>query len=173
MKDLNCFNIKNGYYKIDDKGNIFSNQTNKIMKPKISKDGYYTIGLRTNDNVKKFFRVHRLVAAMFIDNPLNKDIVNHIDGNKLNNNVENLEWCTLSENQLHSIHTLGNIPMVTNEKKISCENIITGEITIYPSISKCARQLNCTQANISAKLCGVNSNPAKIGKMKNLLFKYI
>ena len=54
MKDLNCFNIKNGYYKIDEKGNIFSNQINKIMKPKISKDGYYTIGLRTNDNVKKF-----------------------------------------------------------------------------------------------------------------------
>lgn len=173
MKDLNCFNIKNGYYKIDENGNIFSNNINKIMKPKISKDGYYTIGLKTNDGVKKFFRVHRLVATMFIDNPSNKDIVNHIDGNKLNNSVDNLEWCTLSENQLHSIYELGNIPVVTNEKEISCENIITGEIIIYPSISECARQLNCTQANISAKLCGVNSNPSTKGRLKNLFFKYI
>lgn len=60
-----------------------------------------------------------------------------------------------------------------NEKQISCENIITGEIVIYPSISECARQLNCTQANISAKLCGINSNPSQKGKLKNLFFKYI
>ena len=173
MKDLNCFNIKNGYYKIDEEGNIFSNQTNKIMKPKVSKDGYYTIGLRTNDGTKKFFRIHRLVAKIFIDNPLNKDIVNHIDGNKLNNHVSNLEWCTLSENQLHSIHTLGHVPPITNEKKISCENIITGEMLIFNSESECARYFNCTQTAISNKLVLNKSNPAKKGRFKNLYFKFI
>ena len=69
-------------------------------------------------------------------------------------------------------HVLKNIPVVTNEKSVICENLVTGEITTYPSISECARNLNCTFANISAKLSGTNSNPSQYGRLKNLFFKF-
>lgn len=173
LVDLDCFNIKKGYYKIDERGNIFSTYINGFMKPKISKDGYYTIGLRTNYGVKKFFRVHRLVAQMFIPRIEGKNIVNHKDGNKLNNYVNNLEWCTLSENQLHSIYQLGNTPPITNEKPLICTDIRTEQEIIYKSVSECSRDLNCSVTNINSKLNGRSNNPPSYGRLKYLFFEYI
>lgn len=66
--------------------------------------GYLCIDLY-NEAGKTKFLLHRLVASMFVDNPLNKPIVNHIDGNKLNVHASNLEWCTNSENILHARNT--------------------------------------------------------------------
>ena len=73
----------------------------KILKPNINSWGYLGI-LLYKDGKSKRFQVHRLVAIAFIKNHLNKKEVNHIDGNKLNNNASNLEWCTRSENMKHS-----------------------------------------------------------------------
>lgn len=64
--------------------------------------GYLTIRL-AKDGIVKTFRVHRLVAKSFLDNPHGKQTVNHIDGNKHNNHIDNLEWCTMSEQQKHAI----------------------------------------------------------------------
>lgn len=73
----------------------------KILKPlKITK-GYLGIRLYNNSNAKTF-KIHRLVATYFIPNPNNLPQVNHIDGNKENNFVNNLEWCTCNENMEHS-----------------------------------------------------------------------
>lgn len=73
----------------------------RIMKPSISKCGYKQV-LLSKSNKQSLKLVHRLVAETFIPNELNKPCVNHIDGNKLNNRVENLEWCTYQENNLHA-----------------------------------------------------------------------
>ncbi len=69
----------------------------------------------------KSFQVHRLVALLFIDNPQNKKCVNHIDGNKQNNNVKNLEWCTHSENEIHSYHVLNKKSPAT---KLKLEDVL-------------------------------------------------
>lgn len=77
------------------------NKREKILKTYINNRGYKTIKLAKNKTKKAFF-IHRLVAENFINNLENKKEVNHIDGNKLNNNVSNLEWCTRSENMHHA-----------------------------------------------------------------------
>lgn len=71
------------------------------MKQQIDIDGYFTVVLHLN-GVGYFRRVNRLVAQAFIENPDNKPEVNHIDGNKQNNTVENLEWVTTQENITHA-----------------------------------------------------------------------
>lgn len=93
-----------GFYAISSKGRVKSfhnNKDGKILKLSITKFGYNRLELNLRGNAKKY-PVHRLVAIAFIDNPDNKREVNHIDGNKLNNCVKNLEWVSPSENQLHA-----------------------------------------------------------------------
>lgn len=84
----------------------------------------------SKNNVPKRFQVHRLVGIYFLENPLNKPCVNHIDGNPSNNNFLNLEWCTHSENELHSYNVLkkiNSIRKLTNENvKYIRENFILG-----------------------------------------------
>lgn len=94
--------IKNyeGLYQISSLGNVKSLRNNKILKPGIRNE-YYIVSL-CKGGKQKSKTIHRLVAKTFIPNPKNKEQVNHIDGNKLNNRIENLEWCTNQENIIHS-----------------------------------------------------------------------
>lgn len=99
-KDVNDYN---GLYQISNLGNVKSihyRHTNveKILKPYIKEDGYVVVCLTKNRRIK-WHRVHRLVAEAFINNPDNLPEVNHKDENKLNNRVDNLEWCTSSYNK--------------------------------------------------------------------------
>lgn len=106
MLNLDNFVLIKGYthYLIDEKGNIYSLSRNKLLKPIKNKDGYYRVCLCEN-NVRHYRFVHRLVALQFIpiENP-ELLVVNHKDGNKINNNVDNLEWVTSRENTLHAIN---------------------------------------------------------------------
>ena len=89
-----------GKYAITEEGNVWSHKTNKFLKPaKVSK-GYLCVRL---DGKTKL--VHRLIAMTLIPNKNNKPTVNHIDGDKTNNHINNLEWCTYSENHLHAFKT--------------------------------------------------------------------
>lgn len=101
-----------GYYEVSDQGQIRTvkrtvpiYQGTRIVPSKIRKfdttSGYYDVALCKNGKMKTFL-VHRLVAQAFIPNPENKEFVNHKDGNKKNNCVDNLEWCTRAENDLHA-----------------------------------------------------------------------
>lgn len=74
-----------------------------IMKQTTANSEYYRVPLTNKEHIKKYYLVHRLVAETFIENENSYPIVNHIDGNKLNNNVDNLEWCTYQENIKHAI----------------------------------------------------------------------
>ena len=101
-----------GLYQISNLGRVRSlaraTTSGKVLK-QMKKHGYMNVCFSKN-NVDKYFRVHRLVALAFIPNPENKPTVNHIDGNKANNNVSNLEWATHSENETHSYRSLGKKP---------------------------------------------------------------
>lgn len=92
-------------YEVSNFGRIKSFNWNKIkiLKPFINGKGYLCIRLYKEKNQSQDFRVHRLVAELFIPNPENKPQINHIDGCKLNNHVSNLEWATQSENMRHAI----------------------------------------------------------------------
>ena len=107
--------IKNyeGLYQVSNLGNVKSLDTminckgannidehlrkGRILKKNIATTGYYSINLSKNGKIK-YVRVHRLVAEAFIPNPNNLPCINHKDGNKLNNEISNLEWCSYSYN---------------------------------------------------------------------------
>jgi len=93
--------VKKSSYQISNFGRIKNKKTTKILIANLDKRGYPRIRLCFKSD-RSSFRIHRLVAIAFIPNPENKLQVNHIDGNKKNNNYLNLEWNTNSENQLHA-----------------------------------------------------------------------
>lgn len=84
-------------YLIYETGEVFNDKTNRFKKKVFSNDGYLIVNLHKNAKGKNFY-IHRLVAIHYIPNPENKPQVDHIDGNKTNNCVENLRWVTGSEN---------------------------------------------------------------------------
>ena len=90
-------------YIIYSNGQIFDLKLNKFLSFQINKDGYYKVTLKNDFGKRKTFSVHRLVAFLYINNFSNKKTeVNHIDGNKKNNDYLNLEWCTHSQNIKHA-----------------------------------------------------------------------
>lgn len=91
-------------YEVSNLGNVRSIfRYKKILKPWYDKDGYSRVHLISKDGKRKHFSIHRLVAINFIHNPNNLPQVNHISGDKNDNCVNNLEWCSCKENIHHSI----------------------------------------------------------------------
>lgn len=97
-----------GLYKISNLGNVISlnnyrRKFNRLLCP-FESVGYKYVSLHNRGNTTRI-AIHRLIAIHFIINPENKPMVNHKDGNKQNNNIENLEWCTCKENIQHAYDT--------------------------------------------------------------------
>jgi hypothetical protein len=91
-------------YSVSNYGRIRNNTTDYILKPFITERGYFQVAIQFSSRPKRItIDVHRLVARHFIENPLCKPYVNHIDGNKLNNYSTNLEWVTPKENNNHAV----------------------------------------------------------------------
>jgi hypothetical protein len=91
-------------YEVSSFGNVRNKKTGRILKP-ANKGGYLSVGLSSLSK-KKTVAVHRLVALTFLENPENKAHVNHKDKNRSNNNINNLEWCSPAENNIHKCLTL-------------------------------------------------------------------
>jgi hypothetical protein len=93
--------IGNTKYIIDEDGNILNSDTGLILRQRLNPNGYFMIGLM-QDGIQVSHRVHRLVAEAYLEKPFPDATVNHIDGNKQNNRVDNLEWISLKDNIIHS-----------------------------------------------------------------------
>ncbi len=123
----------------------FKNAKGRIVtnyKPHIS--GYIIVLI---DN--KSYKLHRIIAKEFIDNPENKEQVNHIDGNKLNNSVDNLEWVTNKENQIHKFKNgLGN----NFTRKIGQYDLNNNFIKEFPSIVSAAKEVNVSKSCVQGVL---------------------
>jgi len=109
-------------YLIFKTGIVQNGTTDRILKQETTK-GYKRVTLSIEGKTERYL-VHRLIAMTFIPNPLSKPCVNHIDGDKLNNDVSNLEWCTYSENEIHSYDVLGKINANRKLSKEAVEDII-------------------------------------------------
>ncbi len=94
-------------YQINEHGKV--RRENKILKTLYDSNGYSAICLCKN-GVPKRYRIHRLVAETFVPRIEGKNTVNHKDGNRTNPHVDNLEWCTMSENHKHAFRELGKVP---------------------------------------------------------------
>lgn len=153
-------------YEISDEGKVRNKTTQYILKGRLSKSGYYQVSLK-NDETGKFMNqyIHRLVALHFIDNQENKREVNHKDGDKTNNKLENLEWVTSSENQKHR-HSIGVAK--TSNRRIGMFDLDNNLIKEFNSIVEAFITLN--------KPSRVNIDNALQGKQKTAygyIWKYL
>ena len=161
-----------GFYQISNFGRVKSlarlSIQNHLLPEKILKqselNGYYKVNLQNKEGVKSH-QVHRLVAIAFLANTDNKPCVNHIDGDKHNNNVNNLEWCTVSENNKHA-YKMG-LASPVNKTPIKATNIQTGEVKYFESQTEAANVLNTSKGHINDCLKG------KQKTCKGYTFEYI
>ena len=137
-----------------------------VLKQKETDSGYFSVHLRDKENGKESWPcVHRLVALAFIDNPENKPTVNHVDGDKHNNTVSNLEWSTHSEQTIHAFennlmlvrgNTLYDIDFKENVKNYFNSNNI--------SIKKLAKHFNISEHTASRIVKNKYGDPRKTPK---------
>jgi hypothetical protein len=140
-------NYKN--YMIDTNGNVI-NRNHILMSPQTD-NGYQTIKLTSSLTGKsKRFKIHQLVAMTYLNNPNNLPIINHIDENRSNNDVNNLEWC----DQLHNVrHSCG--------KKVNQINIKDGTIiNTFSSLSEASKFLNIKSTSCLSEVCNGNQKTA-------------
>lgn len=134
-------NIFQGY-SILPNGVIISGVSGNEIKPYVSKIGYLQIKINLNGKSKHFY-VHRLIAEEFIPNPNKLKCVNHKDGNKLNNKIDNLEWCTYSQNNQHAYDNLGKIGAWTG--KFSKNNPSSKPVAQYDKQGVLIKQYFCAK----------------------------
>lgn len=128
---MNSIKIANfEQYEIRNDGTVISLATNLPLVPVKQPNGYVHVTLSDQDGRHKQVGIHTLVAEHFIPNPYHRSIVNHINGNKQDNRVENLEWCTSSENAQHALRN-GLCPgrrfMSMNDRILYLNRVLTGE----------------------------------------------
>ena len=159
-KDIECFE---GLYQVSNLGRVKRVATGRVLKGCKDRGGYLLVGLYKQGSASKKL-IHRLVAQAFIPNPEHKSEINHIDENKTNNMVSNLEWMTAKENSNHGkrnerVSKSNSIPIIAI-------NLKTSEVQKYYGTNECARQLGLDPSNITHVLKG------RVKQTKGYTFKY-
>lgn len=148
------YNLKFNYYITDD-GKVWSERTQKYLSFQYDKNGYVKVQMRSIDNKSHRYSIHRLVLENFkpVENMENLQ-VNHIDGNKKNNNLTNLEWTTSEENIRHAIDN--NLRATINgASKLTPEQVIE----IYRRATNGERNIDLGKE--------FNIHPDQVGRIKN------
>ena len=139
-------------YEISNLGRVKNKKTQRVLNPgAYGATGYKQVNMAipAEGNKQRKRYIHRLVAQHFIPNPENKREVNHIDGNKLNNEVTNLEWVTSSENQIKR-HEQGNIK--TSHRKVGRFDLDGNLLEEYESIIAAAEAMGVKRGAIDSAL---------------------
>lgn len=154
-------NIKNRYDFLPN-GNIFDRDNNVFLKKSVNKkSGYELVNIIFN-NKRKLFLVHRLIAIIILPNPQNKPCVNHKNGIKTDNRVENLEWVTYSENMKHAF--LSGLNVITKEQKENLRIKVVKKVVdkntgiVYESIKKACEVLGLKYTQTKTHLSRKNYN---------------
>ena len=137
-------------YEVSNYGNIRNTKSGQILNPGESGNGYKQVALKmkaSNKFEKRY--VHRLVAFYWLENPENKREVNHINLDKTDNRVENLEWITSSENQKHKYQ---NRDYRTSNRKVAQMDLNNNIIAVFDSVAAAAQAMGATRQGID-KVC--------------------
>lgn len=132
-------------YSVSTEGDVRKDTTNYILSQSSQQD-YKFVALLVQGKQKRM-RVHRMVAETFLDNPENKPYVNHINGNRGDNNVENLEWVTPSENTQHAVET--GLFTSGRARPVIQYNLDGMQMATFESASEAARQTGGSQSKIT------------------------
>ena len=162
-------------YEISNFGNVKNKKRNSLMKLDVDNSGYQYVDLYKNGKRKRF-KVHRLVAIAFVTNPdpTNFDIVNHIDGNKLNNIPSNLEWTNHSGNSKHAtengLNRIDNILKHSNslKRKVLQYDLNGNFIKEFDNISDVCESLGLKRNSGSCITRSINNNKP----YRNFKFKF-
>lgn len=172
-----------GLQKITKFGDRIKIYPERILRQAIGKRGYYIVSLNHN-YTSKTFTVHRLIATAFIPNKENKPCIDHIDGNRLNNSIENLRWCTYKENSNNPITKSRNSQSTKNmweegvfENRYNIKYRKVGKFTkdgillcVYDSIKEAAEKNNINSSSIS---CVCTSRNPKRHTAGGFIWKHI
>lgn len=139
----------------------------RLIIPRINRYGYFELTL-FKDNKKKTYRVHKLIAETFIKNPFNKKTINHISGNKLDNRIENLEWCTHLENNQHAWVN----GLIKTNKNVVMLSLNNEPLLLFDSMSEVFRMSGIQTSHISECCKGKRKQASgykwKYNKRRNL-----
>lgn len=174
-----------GYYEVSNYGRVrsftrvavtYANGGTQVRQGKIRKgtidktNGYSRLLLCVNGN-QKSFNIHRLVAIAFIPNPENKPHVNHKDGNKANNHVDNLEWATAAENSQHAIRT--GLTLNKGSDNGNAKPLVTCRGDEFGSAIEAAKHFNMpNHRNISKVLKGFRKHAGRYPDGTKIKWKY-
>ena len=148
MSEVETFVKIEGFekYEVSNLGKVRNIKSSIVLKPWITKDGYLRHCLYKH-NKRKNLLLHRIIATAFIDNPGKKPQVNHIDENKLNNDLSNLEWCTGRENLVHGTRTKRVAEKLS--KKVIQLDLNDSVLNEFESMGQAERETGVPSGNIS------------------------